>query len=124
MHEQDIRRAVGRPGNMDTLGAQHTADYLCESFGFVVGKNVKPSAGSTAVLVVEGSAVQAVEGGDDGRARRLSAIPEEPTVRLEMDRETFIVMAGGRRAIDLDEVTVAGDRSLAQQIIDRMGTTP
>lgn len=124
MHEQDIRRAVGRPGNMDTLGAQHTADYLVEAFARVVGKNVKPPAGTTAVLAVEGSPVQAVEVDADGRGHRISTVPEDPTVRLEMDRETFIVLAGGRRRSEPGAVKVTGDEALAQQIIDRMGTTP
>jgi uncharacterized protein (TIGR03083 family) len=30
MHEQDVRRAVGRPGGMDTPAARHTAEYLAE----------------------------------------------------------------------------------------------
>lgn len=124
MHEQDIRRAVGRPGNMDTLGAQHTADYLSEGFGYVVGKNVKPPAGTTAVLAVEGSRTQAVEMGEDGRAHRMSTVPGEPTVGLAMDRETFIVLAGGRRVVSADAVDVTGDTELAKTIIDRMGTTP
>ena len=37
MHEQDIRRAVGQPGGMDTAPARHTAEYLAESLGFVLG---------------------------------------------------------------------------------------
>lgn len=124
MHEQDIRRAVDRPGNMDTLGAQHTADYLVEGFGKVVGKNVQPPAGTTAVLAVEGSPVQAVEVDPDGRAQRLSSPPEDATVRLDMDRGTFIVLAGGRRTVAPEAVEVTGDEQLGQQIIDRMGTTP
>ena len=28
MHEQDVRRAVGRPGGLDSPAARHTADYL------------------------------------------------------------------------------------------------
>lgn len=124
MHEQDIRRAVDRPGNMDTLGAQHTADYLVEGFGKVVGKHVQPPPGTTAVLAVEGSPTQAVEVDADGRAQRLSTPPEEPTVRLDMDRGTFIVLGGGRRTTPPEAVTVTGDRDLGQRIIERMGTTP
>ncbi|QYJ02952.1 maleylpyruvate isomerase family mycothiol-dependent enzyme [Nocardioides panacisoli] len=124
MHEQDVRRAVGRPGHLDTLGAQHTADYLSEGFGYVVGKRVAPPAGTTAVLDVEGSPTQAVEVDDDGRAQRLSAPPEEPTVGLAMDRGTFIVLAGGRRTVSPDAVTVTGDAALAQQVLANLGTTP
>lgn len=124
MHEQDIRRAVGRPGGMDTVGAQHTADYLSEAFGFVVGKRVAPPVGTTAVLAVEGSEPIAVEIGEDGRGRRLAAVPEQPTVRLDMDRESFIVLAGGRRAAAPGAVRIVGDSGLGQRIVERLATTP
>jgi uncharacterized protein (TIGR03083 family) len=82
MHEQDIRRATDRPGNMDSPGAQHAADHLSLGFGYVVGKRVAPPAGTTAVLSVQGSTPVAVEVGEDGRARRLTVEPDAPTVRI------------------------------------------
>ncbi|WP_436697780.1 maleylpyruvate isomerase family mycothiol-dependent enzyme [Nocardioides sp. BYT-33-1] len=124
MHEQDIRRAVGRPGGLDTPGAQHTADYLVEAFGFVVGKRAAPPAGTTAVLAVEGSAPIAVRVGDDGRASRLDVVPDEPTVSLAMDRESFIVLAGGRRAAAPGAVTISGDQELGARIVAGLATTP
>ena len=48
MHEQDVRRAVGRPGGMDTAPAKHTAEYLAETLGFVLGKKVGAPAGDDA----------------------------------------------------------------------------
>ncbi|MDQ6523097.1 maleylpyruvate isomerase family mycothiol-dependent enzyme [Nocardioides sp. LHD-245] len=124
MHEQDIRRAVGRPGGLDTPGAQHTADYLVEAFGFVVGKRAAPPAGTTAVLAVEGSTPIAVRVGDDGRAQRLDVVPDAPTVSLAMDRESFIVLAGGRRAAAPGAVTVSGDQELGGRIVAGLATTP
>ncbi|GAA1510218.1 maleylpyruvate isomerase family mycothiol-dependent enzyme [Nocardioides humi] len=124
MHEQDIRRAVGRPGGLDTPGAQHTADYLVEAFGFVVGKRVAPPAGTTAVLAVEGSAPIAVQVGDDGRAQRLAVVPDESTVSLAMDRESFIVLAGGRRAAPPGAVRISGEKELGERIVARLATTP
>lgn len=124
MHEQDIRRAVGRPGGLDTPGARHTADYLSESFGFVVGKRVAPPVGTTAVLVVEGSAPVAVEIGEDGRGRRLPTVPDDPTVRIDVDRENFIVLAGGRRAAEPGSLVVSGDQALGQRIVEELATTP
>ena len=124
MHEQDVRRAVGRPGGMDTAAAQHTADYLSEAFGFVVGKKVAPPAGTTAVLAVECSPVIAVEVDESGRGQRLAEVPAQPDVRLAMDRESFIIVAGGRRAVPPDAVTIEGDRDLGASIVARLGTTP
>ena len=56
MHEQDVRRAVDRPGGLDSPAARHTAEYLAESLGYVLAKRVGAPAGTTAVLEMEGSA--------------------------------------------------------------------
>lgn len=124
MHEQDIRRAVGRPGGMDSAGAQHTADYLSESFGFILGKRVGPPPGTTAVLAVAGSAPVSVEIGEDGRGRRTETVPDTPTVRIDIGREDFIVLAGGRRAAEQGSVVVTGDQGLGQQVVAQLATTP
>ena len=97
MHEQDVRRAVGMPGGMDSPAARHTADYLAESLGFVLAKRVGAPAGTTVVLEVAGSDPVAYTVNEAGRGERLAEIPAEPTVALSTDRETFIEIAGGRR---------------------------
>jgi uncharacterized protein (TIGR03083 family) len=122
MHEQDIRRAIGEPGNLDSPAAQHSADYLIESLGLVVGKRVAPPAGTTVLLAVEGSRPYAVSVGDDGRAHAMAVAPANPTVRLGLCREDFVCLAGGRRApaaVDVD-----GDPALAQQVLDAFAVTP
>lgn len=124
MHEQDVRRAVGRPGGMDSPGAQHTADYLTESLGYVLGKRVGAAPGTTAVLEVEGSAPYAVVVNDAGRGERLPVDPASPTVRLRMPRESFIRLAGGRCDAEPDTVVVDGDQDLGQRILDALATTP
>ena len=122
MHEQDIRRAIGLPGNMDGPAAQHAADYLIESLPVVVGKRVAPPAGTTVLLAVEGSQQYAVSVGDDGRARPMEVPPPGPTVSLGLSREDFIVLAGGRR--DPEDVVVEGDEQLAELILDAFAVTP
>ncbi|MAS56419.1 maleylpyruvate isomerase family mycothiol-dependent enzyme [Nocardioides sp.] len=124
MHEQDVRRAIGLPGGLDSAAAQHTADYLTESFGFVVAKKAAAPAGTTAVLAVEGSAPIAFAVNDAGRGERLDAVPDHPTLTLSCDRESFILLAGGRRTPAPGAVTVEGDQSLGQQVLDAMATTP
>ncbi|GAA3830125.1 maleylpyruvate isomerase family mycothiol-dependent enzyme [Nocardioides panacisoli] len=124
MHEQDVRRAVGLPGGMDTAPARHSADYLTESFPVVVGKRVQPPSGTSAVLEVEGSEPVAVEVDANGRAQRLPEVPAEPDVRLSTDRETFIVVAGGRRAPAEGEFRIEGDQALGQQIVEQLAVTP
>ena len=45
MHEQDIRRAVGRPGGLDSAAAAHTAGVFARGLGYVVGKRIAPPPG-------------------------------------------------------------------------------
>lgn len=121
MHEQDVRRAVGLPGGLDTAPARHTADYLTESLDMVVGKRVAPAPGTTVLLEVVGSPARAVAVGDDGRARQV-APPGDPTVRLRLDREDFIVLAGGRRAPS--SARVEGDQELGHRVLGAFAVTP
>jgi len=124
MHEQDIRRAVGRPGNLDSPAARHATDYLIESFGYVLAKKAGAPAGTTAVLVVEGSAPAAFTVNDIGRGEPLADVPADPDVTLRMDRGTFIVLAGGRRSAERGAVTIDGDKALGRHIVDCLATTP
>jgi uncharacterized protein (TIGR03083 family) len=126
MHEQDIRRAVGRPGGLNRPGAAHAAQVFTRSFPFSVGNRVAPPAGTTAVLDVSGvSPVHlAVEVTAEGRAVPMSIEPDRPTVQLSMDLETFIVLGGGRRSSSEVDVQVTGDHGLGRRILDAMAVTP
>ena len=124
MHEQDVRRATGRPGGMDTAPAKHTAEYLAESLGYVLGKKVGAPTGTSLVLDMEGSAPFAVAIDENGRGQRLPQPPEEPTATLHMDRESFIRLAGGRCGAEPGRVTVDGDQDLGARVLARLATTP
>jgi uncharacterized protein (TIGR03083 family) len=124
MHEQDVRRAVGRPGNLDSPAGQHTTDYLIESFGYVLAKKAGAPSGTIALLVVEGSAPAAFTVNDIGRGEPLAELPDAPDVTLRMDRASFIVLAGGRRPAEPGAVTIEGDEALGRRIVDSMATTP
>ena len=126
MHEQDIRRAVGRPGGMTGPGAEHTVATFTRSFPYAVGKRVAPPSGTTVVLDVTGvSPVHlAVEINESGRAVPTTSETGEPSVALRMGVETFVMLAGGRRpAPDLD-VEVRGDEELGRRVLEAMAVTP
>lgn len=124
MHEQDVRRAVGRPGGLDSPAARHTAAYLCESMGFVLAKKVGAEPGTSLVLEVEGHDPVAFEVGEDRRGRALPEPPAAPTVRLRTDRQTFTCLAGGRRPAEPGTVHVEGDQDLGERVVAAMATTP
>jgi uncharacterized protein (TIGR03083 family) len=124
MHEQDVRRAVGRPGNLDAAGARHSADYLLESLGYVLAKRLKAQAGTTIVAHVEGHDPVAVTVDESGRGQTLPAPPDDPTVTLRMGRETFLLLAGGRRPQAMADVTAEGDQDLATRFLTALAVTP
>jgi uncharacterized protein (TIGR03083 family) len=124
MHEQDVRRAVDRPGGMDSPAARHSAEYLAEGLGYVLAKRVGAPAGTTVVLEMEGSEPFAFEVTDSGRGVRLAQPPAEPAVRLLMDREAFIRLAGGRCEPEPGTLRVEGDEELGRRILEALATTP
>jgi uncharacterized protein (TIGR03083 family) len=126
MHEQDIRRATGRPGNLDCPAAAHVGSVFDRSLPYVLGKKVGAAPGTTVVVEVSGARprVLAATVGEDGRGRPLPEPPEEPTARLSLDFETWIVLAGGRRPAAEVDVTVTGDEALGRRVVESLAVTP
>lgn len=126
MHEQDIRRAVGRPGGLNSPGAGHTVAVFTRSFPYTVGKRVAPPAGTTVVLDVTGvSPVHlAVEINESGRAVVTTSDPAQPTVTLRMGIESFVILAGGRQPVDQVPVEITGDEVLGKQVLAALAVTP
>lgn len=125
MHEQDVRRALGRPGGLDSPGAVHSAAVYAKSLPFVLGKKVGAPSGTSVVVEITGAqpAVLAAQVGEDGRGAALDRLPEKPTARLVVDFEDWITLVGGRRTADQVEVEVHGDAALARQLLDNLGVT-
>lgn len=124
MHEQDIRRAIELPGNLDSAPAIHAADYLMESLPYVVGKRAQAPVGSVVRLEVAAHAPVTVAVGEDGRGRLATPEDGEPTVTLSMDRQTFVVLAGGRRPAEPDGVRLSGDVALGERVVSALAVTP
>jgi uncharacterized protein (TIGR03083 family) len=124
MHEQDVRRAVGRPGGMETAPAKHTAEYLAESLSFVLGKKVGAEPGTSLVLEMDGSEPVGFTVNDAGRGEPLPTPPSDPSVTLTMDRESFIRLVGGRCPAKPGAVTISGDLELGERVLAQIATTP
>jgi hypothetical protein len=60
----------------------------------------------------------------DGRGEPHPELPADPTVCLRLEREAFIVLAGGRREPDPGSVEVAGDEELGRRILASFAVTP
>src|SRR5690606_20316142 len=55
MHEQDVRRAVQRPGNLGSRGAHVAVQSFRSALPFVVGKRAAAPAGHPVGIVVTGA---------------------------------------------------------------------
>jgi uncharacterized protein (TIGR03083 family) len=120
VHEQDIRRALGKPGDVSGPVAEHAFGRHAGAMGFVVGKKAGAPDGTTVVFDVDGFGVVPI--GVDGRARRLESVPDTPTVKLAMDLETFNCLCCGRGNPDVlaKNVKIEGDAELGSRIVHNM----
>jgi uncharacterized protein (TIGR03083 family) len=124
-HQQDIRRAVDRPGGLAGPGGAHGLRHLGRSLPYVLGKKVGAPAGTSLVLEITGEhpATLAAAVGEDGRAAAISP-PDDPTARITMDFETFMILASGRRTPDQVTTSVAGDADVAAAVLANLAVTP
>jgi uncharacterized protein (TIGR03083 family) len=127
VHEQDIRDALGRPGHLDSLGAQATAAQLLPGLGKVWAKLAGALPGQVLDVRVTGPGIEAgaiVAVGEDGRARMvgddLLDQAGAATVTLTMSWPTYLALSCGRGEAQpwREQVSVSGDPELAARTLD------
>ena len=122
IHEQDVRCAVDRPGNLTGPVADFVVARCVMSLPMIVGKRVAPPDGTAVVFQLDGEEIAI--GMEGTRANRLAWPPANPAATVAFDRHAFTRLAGGRQApADLD-ISVSGDRALADKILAGMTLTP
>jgi uncharacterized protein (TIGR03083 family) len=129
-HEQDVRRAVGRPGGRNGVGEAAVLDRCERSMPYVVGKRVAPRDGTAVLFSVAGvMGRQILVTMDSGRASR-APLPSAvaPTVMLTMDQETFWRLGFGRvapvRVVASGQVRVDGDMAIGHKVLESMAFMP
>ncbi|MEW2356726.1 maleylpyruvate isomerase family mycothiol-dependent enzyme [Spirillospora sp. NPDC029432] len=124
IHEQDIRRAVGRPGNLDAPAAACARRIMEPGLPVIVGRRSGAAPKQTVLFEVSGAVPFAarIQVGEDGRARPVEA--GTPDVTLRMDWEAFMVLVAGRRTPADVAVDVTGDTALGGRVLANMTLTP
>lgn len=125
VHEQDVRRALGRPGGLTGPAAEAAMDRIVGTLGYVVGKQVGPPDGTTVVVATTAplarTVVVTVTG---GRAVTGGPEPDSPTVRITAPGEAWARIACGRGdasgAPAAGTFVVAGDADLGRRIVERL----
>ena len=129
VHEQDIRRALNRPGHMGGPAAAHALNRIIRAMPFVAARRAQAPDGSTVVLDISGAAGRVMSiGVDGGRGRELDAVPESPTVLIKVDAEAFNCLGCGRwnpdEVLGSGRVSIEGDKSLGESIVRQMNIMP
>lgn len=128
VHEQDLRWALNKPGNLDSPGAYVARDILLSTLPRVVAKDAGAPPNSAVVFDIHGPVefLRTVRVDADGRGTIDGAPSLGPLVTLAMDWETFLRLACGRvrpHAV-ADRVKAEGDQAMAQAILREFAVTP
>jgi uncharacterized protein (TIGR03083 family) len=125
-HEQDIRRALGRPGGRNGAAESVVLDRCEQTMTYVIGKRVAPPDGTSVLFVVTGALGRhALVSMADGRASLVPVSTDSsPSVTVTLDQETFWRLALGRVdpsvAVGSGEVGVDGDKALGYRTLESM----
>lgn len=128
-HDQDMRRAVGRPGNQSGLPVEVSIERLVRGARYNLPKRLMLAEDVIAVFEItepQQRTIIARIGVEE--AELLDDAPREPDVTLTLDLDTFVVLGCGREGypdvIARGQVACRGDRQLADRIVKAMPVTP
>jgi uncharacterized protein (TIGR03083 family) len=128
VHEQDVRRAVGRPGHLSGAAVDRSVANAVTASPYVVGKRAGAPEGATVAFDVTGGTARrwavTVEG---GRAKPVPEVPPEPTARITADVGTFMALACGRAdpedELAAGRVAVHGDPEVGSAVVRNLAYT-
>jgi uncharacterized protein (TIGR03083 family) len=124
VHEQDIRRAVGRPGHFDAPVAELSMARVTGTFAFVVGKRVGAPDRTTVAVSLSAPLAQSFAVEVSGGRARPCPPPPSPTVRIRTDGETWLRLGTGRAEASGATVAFEGDEALGRSVLGALSITP
>ncbi|MGA0117101.1 MAG: maleylpyruvate isomerase family mycothiol-dependent enzyme [Ilumatobacteraceae bacterium] len=121
-HEQDMRRAVNKPGNQGGPAAEHTIDRLIRTIPIVVGKRAGTPEGGCVVIRITGAVQRTVATTVvNGRAQIGTEVPANALCDISMDSDTFAQLAMGRAGAEelATLISISGDAELAHRVVSQ-----
>ena len=118
VHEQDIRRALGKPGNEASGAAAHSLGRFVRSLPMVVAKRAKAPDGSVVTVQVTGPVTRTLHVATTaGKAALVDAAAATCTISL--DSNTYVALCCGRQffAPGDPRVTISGDTALGERVM-------
>ncbi len=137
VHEQDIRAAIGRPGNLDCPSAAAFVSAIIDSLPRIVARDAGVPPGQAVLFDITGpvvgrAGVRVVEG-EDGRPRgealftgdRHDATADKAggTTSITLSTDALTRRAAGRRSVDEIIFTVHGDDDVARTVLEHLVIT-
>ncbi len=134
-HEQDVREALGRPGNLDSPGAAVTMERFERAVPMIVAKRAGVAPGDTVIFDITGPVVGRIGvrvEEVDGSARGVPLFTGEAhspsetegrTTTITLSTQAFARRAAGRRGVDDVHWTAQGDEATARRVLDALAMT-
>ncbi|MEW2808525.1 maleylpyruvate isomerase family mycothiol-dependent enzyme [Streptomyces massasporeus] len=127
VHEQDLRTALGRPGNLDSPGALVARDVLLGELPRVVAEDAQAPRSSAIVFDVHGPVefLRTIRVDIQGRGTLETAPALGPAATLTLDWETYVRLACGRVTAESvsDRLKTEGDPELTAAILNHFTVT-
>lgn len=128
IHEQDIRVATDRPGDLGTAPAWITAGQLAAALPIVWVKRAGAPEGAVIEVTVTGPGVtlhEHIAHVPGGRGEYVAPVPL-PDVRVELSWPDLVALAAGRIPAEsgLGRVKIQGDSALGQAFVANLAVTP
>lgn len=127
VHEQDLRAALGRPGNLDSPGAHIARDVLLAELPRIVADDASAPRSSAVVFDVHGPIefLRTIRVDIQGRGTLETAPALGPAATLTLDWETYVRLACGRvtPGAVADRVKADGDEELTGAILRNFTVT-
>jgi uncharacterized protein (TIGR03083 family) len=134
-HEQDIREALGRPGDLDAPGAAVFLDALCSAMPRLVAKNAGIEPGNVVIFDITGPVVGRtgvrVEVGENGKplgtplfTGTVHEHPEDAQVTsIILSTQAITRRAAGRGGLEDIYFTIQGDEKVGRRVLEALPFT-
>ena len=131
-HEQDIRQALGRPGDLDSGGAAVFMDLLFGVLPRVVACDAAIPPGNVVILEVTGPVVGRagvwVEQSEEGKPRGIPLFsgvahdgdPDDVFTTITVSTDAVTRRAAGRGTLEDIHYSVQGDEDVARRVLENL----